>query len=109
MSVSNRMVTISIVDTGLCRGVNPAGMIKSKSRAEFQPMEAVMSVHSYACKNYPGNENCPGLFQARTAEELWKHIELHGQLAHNENPATWSNEDKAQVKALVMVKAGGAS
>ena len=69
-------------------------------------MEAVMPVHSYACKDYPGNGKCSGKFHAQTAEELWQHIELHGRLAHGENPETWSAEDKAQVKALVTITAG---
>ena len=55
----------------------------------------------YACKEYPGMETCSGRFEAETEEELWKHIELHASVAHKENPALWSAEDKAQLKALI--------
>jgi predicted small metal-binding protein len=46
-------------------------------------------------------ETCPGSFTAATEAELWKHIELHARLAHDENPDAWSPDDKAQVKAAV--------
>jgi predicted small metal-binding protein len=72
-------------------------------------MEAVMPVYSYACKDYPGMEKCPGQFHAEAEAELWKHIELHAKLAHDENPEAWSSEERAQIKALVVVTAGGAS
>ena len=60
-----------------------------------------MPVHSYACKDYPGMEQCPGQFHSATIEELWKHIELHAKLAHNEDPEAWSSEDRSQVAALI--------
>ena len=72
-------------------------------------MEAVMPVHSYACKDYPGMEQCPGQFRSATTEELWKHIELHAKLAHDENPEAWSSEDRAQMAALMTSEAGGQS
>nr|WP_292503038.1 DUF1059 domain-containing protein [Mesorhizobium sp.] len=46
-------------------------------------------------------ETCPGRFEAETEEELWKHIELHASVAHKEDPALWSSEDRAQVEALI--------
>ncbi len=46
-------------------------------------------VYSYACKEYPGMETCPGRFYAETEDELWKHIELHAVVAHNEDPDAW--------------------
>ena len=64
-----------------------------------------MPVYSYACKNCPGMETCPGQFHAQTEAELWKLIELHAKLAHNENPDAWSPDDKAQVKALIVAGA----
>lgn len=60
-----------------------------------------MAYWTYACKDYPGMEMCPGRFEAETEEELWKHIELHASLAHNEDPASWPSEEKAKVKALI--------
>ena len=60
-----------------------------------------MAYFTYACKDYPGMETCPGQFKAETEEELWKHIELHASAAHKEEPASWSVEDRAQLKALI--------
>lgn len=42
--------------------------------------------YSYRCKDYPGMDACPGSFTAET--ELWKHIELHAAIAHQENPSS---------------------
>lgn len=47
------------------------------------------TTYSSACKDYPGMEICPGRFEAGTEEELWKHLELHASVAHNEDPASW--------------------
>ena len=60
-----------------------------------------MIYFTYACKDYPGMEKCPGRFEAETEEELWKHIELHAEVAHKEEPASWPPEDRAQVKSLI--------
>ena len=62
------------------------------------------TIYSYACKDYPGMEECPGRFYAQTEDELWKHIELHASVAHNENPPAWSAEEKAQMKTLVKTE-----
>jgi hypothetical protein len=59
------------------------------------------TTYSYACKDYPGMEACPGQFIAQTEGELWKLIELHAALAHEENPAAWTAEDRAQLKTLI--------
>ncbi len=60
--------------------------------------------YSYACREFPGMEACPGQFTAETEGELWKLIELHAALAHGEDPAAWPAEDVAQLRALI--KAG---
>ncbi len=60
-----------------------------------------MKAYSYACKDYPGVEGCPGRVQAETEDELWKLIELHATIAHGEDPGAWSEEDRAQLKALI--------
>ncbi|RWQ31749.1 MAG: DUF1059 domain-containing protein [Mesorhizobium sp.] len=60
-----------------------------------------MAYCTYTCKEYLGMEMCPGRFEAETEEELWKHIELHASVAHKEDPALWSSEDRAQVEALI--------
>ena len=46
--------------------------------------------HSYACKDYPGMEGCPGQFVAETEEEIMKLMELHAVVAHAEDPSMLS-------------------
>ncbi len=62
------------------------------------------TIFSYACKDYPGMEACPGRFYAETEDELWKLIELHASVAHKEDPGVWTDEDKAQLKTLIKSK-----
>ena len=59
------------------------------------------TAYSYACKDYPGMEACPGSFTAQTEAELWKHIELHAATAHQEDPKQWSPEDRQTMKKLI--------
>ena len=59
--------------------------------------------YSYACSDYPGMEDCPGKVQAETESELWQLLEIHGKLAHGEDPSDWSDEDRAQIKALIKL------
>ena len=61
-------------------------------------------IYSYACKDYPGMEACPGRFSAETEAELTQHIELHASVAHGEDPAKWSAEDRATLKALIKTE-----
>lgn len=56
--------------------------------------------YSYRCKDYPV-EACPASFTAETEAELWKHIELHGATAHQEEPDKWSSEDRQHIKNLI--------
>lgn len=60
-----------------------------------------MTAYSYACSEYPGMEGCPGKIQAETEAELWQLIETHARIAHGEDVSTWSEDDKAQVQALI--------
>ncbi len=62
------------------------------------------TIYSYACKDYPGMEACPGQFTAETEDELWKLMELHASVAHGEDPAAWPAEDVAQCKALIKTE-----
>ncbi len=62
------------------------------------------TTYSYACKDYPGMEACPGHFFTETQDELWKLIELHASVAHKEDPAAWTAEDRAQLKTLIQVE-----
>jgi hypothetical protein len=59
------------------------------------------SEFSYACKDYPEMESCPGHFVAETEDEIWKLIELHASVAHEEDPGKWSNEDREYLKTLI--------
>ncbi|MDH3688388.1 MAG: DUF1059 domain-containing protein [Gammaproteobacteria bacterium] len=63
-----------------------------------------MKSYSYACKDYPGLEGCPGRFQVETEDELRKLIELHASVAHGEDPAAWGDEDRAQLKTLIKTE-----
>ena len=60
--------------------------------------------YSYACSDYPGMAPCPGCFEAKTEGELWQHIELHSSVAHDEDPAAWTSEETAQVRALIKTE-----
>ena len=57
--------------------------------------------HSYACRDYPGMEACPAQVTAETEDEVWKLMELHASVAHGEDPAAWSEEDRAYLKTLI--------
>jgi hypothetical protein len=46
-------------------------------------------------------ESCPGSFKAETEAELWKHIELHASIAHQENPEKWSAEERQTMQKLI--------
>ena len=46
-------------------------------------------------------EACPGRFTAETEAEIMKHVELHASVAHGENPAQWSEDDRTYLKTLV--------
>ncbi len=59
------------------------------------------STYSYACKDYPGMDACPGYFVAETEDEIWKMMELHAATAHGENPSEWSNDDRHYLKTLI--------
>jgi len=59
------------------------------------------TAYSYACKDYPGMEACPGQFTAQTEAEVIKLIELHASVAHGEDPAAWSEDERAKLKTLI--------
>ena len=60
--------------------------------------------YAYACKDYPGMETCPGRFIAATEDEVWKLMELHASIAHDEDPTGWSDEDRAYLKTLIKTE-----
>ena len=59
------------------------------------------NAYSYACKDYPGMESCPGKVVAATQNEVIKLMELHAVVAHGENPSAWSDDDRAYLITLV--------
>ena len=59
------------------------------------------TTYSYACKDYPEMEACPGHFVAETEDELWKLMELHASVAHGEDHSAWSAEDRAYLETLI--------
>jgi len=62
------------------------------------------TIHSYACSDYPGMEACPGFVRAETEDEVWQLIELHASVAHGEDSAAWTAQDRAQLKALIKAE-----
>lgn len=60
-----------------------------------------MTTYSFSCSDFPGMEGCPGHFVAESREEVRKLAELHAAIAHGEDPAQWSDEDKAMVAELI--------
>jgi predicted small metal-binding protein len=59
------------------------------------------TAYSYACKDYPGMEACPGKVTAETQDEVLKLVEVHAVVAHGEDPADWSDEDRAFLRTLI--------
>ena len=57
--------------------------------------------YSYRCADFPGMEACPASFATQSEQELWRHIEVHGSVAHQEDPAKWSSADRQQIKDLI--------
>jgi hypothetical protein len=54
--------------------------------------------------DYPGMEGCPGRFVAESRKELWQLVELHARVAHGEDPAAWTAEDKAVLEDLIRTE-----
>ena len=62
------------------------------------------TAYSYACKDYPGMEECPGKVIAETEDEVVKLMEVHATVAHGEDPANWSAEDRAYLTTLIKAE-----
>ena len=58
--------------------------------------------YTYRCRDFPGMESCPASFTAESAEEVMKHVELHAEVAHGEDPKQWSEGDRDGVKKLIV-------
>lgn len=59
---------------------------------------------SYACRDYPGMDSCPGHFTAASEDELWKIVELHASVAHGEDPEAWSDEERRYLGTLIKAE-----
>lgn len=46
-------------------------------------------------------ETCPAKITVETEDELWKLVELHAQIAHDEDAKEWDDETRAYLKTLV--------
>ncbi len=60
-----------------------------------------MTTYSYACRDCEGMEACPGEMTTETEAELWKLIELHAKIAHDEDAGEWDDETVAYLKTLI--------
>ena len=60
-----------------------------------------MTVYSYACADFEGMETCPAKIAVETEEELWKLVELHALIAHDEDAKEWDAETRAYLKTLI--------
>ena len=56
---------------------------------------------SYSCRDCEGMEACPASVVAETKDEVWKLMELHAQVAHNENPADWDDGTREYLGTLI--------
>jgi len=59
------------------------------------------TAYSYACADCEGMESCPGKVVAATEEEVWKLMELHAKIAHDEDASEWDDETRAYLKTLI--------
>jgi predicted small metal-binding protein len=59
-------------------------------------------VYTYQCRDFPGMESCPAVFTAESGDEVMKHVELHAQVAHGEDPRQWSDSDRNEVQKLIV-------
>ena len=60
-----------------------------------------MTVYTYACAYCEGMEACPAKIAVETEEELWKLVELHALIAHDEDAKEWDEETRAYLKTLI--------
>lgn len=59
------------------------------------------NAYSYACRDCEGMEACPASVTAQTQEEVWQLMELHAQVAHNEDPAEWDTQTREYLATLI--------
>jgi predicted small metal-binding protein len=56
---------------------------------------------TYACSDYPGMEDCPGKITASTKDEILRLVAVHAEVAHDENPSEWTEEDRTFLDGLI--------
>ena len=66
----------------------------------------MVQAYSYACADCEGMEACPGKVVAETKDEVWKLMELHAVIAHDENAADWDAETRSYLEALIKEERG---
>ncbi|WP_343082525.1 DUF1059 domain-containing protein [Ostreiculturibacter nitratireducens] len=59
------------------------------------------NAYTYSCRDCEGMEACPASVVAETKGEVWKLMELHAQIAHDEDPADWDKETRAYLETLI--------
>lgn len=60
--------------------------------------------YSYACSDCEGMEDCPGKVVAATEDEIWRLVELHAVVAHDEDPSSWDDETRNYLKTLIKTE-----
>lgn len=56
---------------------------------------------SYACRDCEGMEACPASIVAETKDELWKLMELHTRIAHDEDASDWDEPTRDYLDTLI--------
>jgi len=57
--------------------------------------------YSYACADCEGMETCPGKVIAETEDEVWRLMEVHAMIAHDEDASEWDDETRGYLKTLI--------
>ena len=57
--------------------------------------------YSYACRECEGMEACPASVIAETKDEVWKLVELHAKVAHDEDAKNWGAETREYLATLI--------
>ena len=57
--------------------------------------------YSYACADCEGMEACPGKAVAEPEGEVWKLLELHAKITHEEDASEWDEDTRAYLKTLI--------
>ncbi len=57
--------------------------------------------YSYACRECEGMETCPASIVSESRDELWRHMELHALLAHQEDAEKWDVQTRTYLDTLI--------